>query len=62
MNIRSICGASVARASVAQSSEQAPFTSEIVSSILATDSCEKKLSAESRGFSPGAPVSSHRES
>ena len=26
---------------VAQSSEQAPFTSEIVGSILATDSCEK---------------------
>jgi hypothetical protein len=44
-------------ASVALSSEQAPFTSEIVGSILATDSCEK-----SRGFSPGAPVSSHRES
>ena len=51
-------------ASVAQSSEQAPFTSEIVGSILATDSCEKSQStlAESRGFSPGAPVSSHRES
>jgi hypothetical protein len=28
-------------ASVAQSSEQAPFTSEIVGSILTTDSCEK---------------------
>ena len=56
-DIRSICGASVA-----QPSEQAPFTSEIVGSILATDSCEKKLSAESRGFSPGAPVSSHRGS
>jgi hypothetical protein len=27
---------------VAQSSEQAPFTSEFVGSILATDSCEKK--------------------
>jgi hypothetical protein len=26
---------------MAQSSEQAPFTSEIVGSILATDSCEK---------------------
>ena len=52
---------------VAQSSEPAPFTSEFVGSILATDSCEKSLSttqrsAESRGFSPGAPVSSHRES
>ena len=31
-------------ASVAQSSEQAPFTSEIVGSILATDSCEKSQS------------------
>ena len=29
---------------VAQSSEQAPFTSEIVGSILATDSCEKSKS------------------
>jgi hypothetical protein len=31
-------------ASVAQSSEQAPFTSEIVGSILSTDSCEKSQS------------------
>ena len=31
-------------ASVAQSSEQAPFTSEIVGSILAKDSCEKSQS------------------
>jgi hypothetical protein len=30
--------------SVAQSTEQAPFTSEIVGSILATDSCEKSQS------------------
>ena len=30
-------------ASVALWSEQAPFTSEIVGSILATDSCEKSL-------------------
>ena len=29
---------------MAQSSEQAPFTSEFMSSILATDSCEKSLS------------------
>ena len=29
---------------MAQSSEQAPFTSEIVGSILATDSCEKSQS------------------
>ena len=35
---------SVVRVSVAQSSEQAPFNSEIVGSILATDSCEKSLS------------------
>ena len=32
------------RTSVAQSSEQAPFTSEIMGSILATDSCERSLS------------------
>ena len=46
-----------------QSSEHAPFTSEIVGSILATDSCEKSQSTlcQGRGFSPGAPVSSHRE-
>jgi hypothetical protein len=31
-------------ASVAQSSEQAPFTSEFVGSILATESCEKSQS------------------
>ena len=51
-------------ASLAQSSEQAPFTSKFVGSILATDSCEmsQSTSAESRGFSPGATVSSHRES
>jgi hypothetical protein len=30
--------------SVAQASEQAPFISEMVGSILATDSCEKSLS------------------
>ena len=43
---------------------QGPFTSEIVRSILATDLCEKSQStrsAESRGFSPGAPVSSHAQ-
>ena len=39
------------------------FTSEFVGSILATDSFEKsQRSAESRGFSLGALVSSHRES
>ena len=31
-------------ASMAKSSEQAPFTSEIVGLILATDSCEKSQS------------------
>jgi hypothetical protein len=35
-------------ATVAQSSEQAAFTSEIVGSILATDSCEKCLSTPCR--------------
>jgi hypothetical protein len=38
------------------------FTSEFVGSILATDPCERQRSGESRGFSPGAPVSSHRDS
>ena len=46
-----------------QSSRQAPFTSEIVDSILVTDSNEKsQRSVESCGFSPSAPVSSHWES
>ena len=31
-------------ASLAQSLEQAPFTSEVIGSILATNSCEKSLS------------------
>ena len=35
---------SVFEVSVAQSSEQAPFTSEFVASILATDLCEKSQS------------------
>ena len=35
-------GVSGGVASVAQSSAQAPFTSEFVGSILATDSCGKK--------------------
>ena len=49
---------------MAQSSGQAPFTSEIVGSNLGSDSlhsCEKRVrqrSAKSRGFSPGTPVSS----
>jgi hypothetical protein len=52
---------------VAQSSEQAPFTSEIVCSILtwSNDTRVKRVSqrsTESRGFSPGTTVSSHNES
>jgi hypothetical protein len=48
------------------SSEQAHFISEIMGPNLATDSCEKsqsttQRSVESRGFSLGALVSSHRE-
>jgi hypothetical protein len=47
---------------VSQSSEQVPFTSEIVGSILAADSCGKsQRCTECRKFSPGTPVSSHRE-
>ncbi len=59
---------------MAQWSEHSPFTSEVAGSILrenfpnATRSqCSTHVkrvsqhSAESRGFSPGAPVSSHRE-
>ncbi len=63
------------RASVAQWSERLPFASEVAGSILSenflnvtrTHSCSthvKKVcqhSAESHGFSPGTPVSSHRE-
>ena len=51
---------------MAQSSEQAPFTSEIVAFILVLDPntrvkrvCQR--STENRRFSPGIPVSSHRE-
>ena len=55
-------GASV---SVVVLSEQAPFTSEFVASILAITSYEKRLyisSAESRGFSPGGLIFlPHRE-
>ena len=50
-------------ASVAQSSEQVPFTSESwVRFSLRTHVKTSQRSAESRGFSPGVPVSSHRES
>ncbi len=62
-------------ASVAQWSERSPFTSMVAGSILSAENflnvtrtqCSthvKKVcqhSAESRGFSPGTPVSSHRE-
>ncbi len=58
-------------ASVAQWSERSPFTSEVAGSILSENFLNvnrsthvKKVcqhSAESRGFSPGTPVSSHRE-
>ena len=64
----------VTGASVAQWSERSPFTSEVACSILSENSLNvtrtqcsthvKKVcqrSAESRGFSPGTPVSSHRE-
>jgi hypothetical protein len=61
-------------ASVAKWLAHLPFTSEAAGSnltryfldaIRTQSSCEKsksKRSAESRGFSPGTPVSSHRES
>jgi hypothetical protein len=44
MPLMSALASSWQGASVAQSSEQAPFTSEPVGSILATDSCEKNQS------------------
>ena len=59
---------------LAQWSERSPFISEVASSILSENvlnvtrtQCSihvkrvSQHSAESRGFSPGAPVSSHRE-
>ncbi len=59
---------------MAQWSEYSPFTSEVAGSILRENvlnvtrsQCSTHVkrisqhSAESRGFSPGAPVSSHRE-
>ncbi len=59
---------------MAQWSERSPFTSEVVGSILSENflnvtqtQCSTHVkrvsqhSAESRGFFPGAPVSSHRE-
>ena len=61
-------------ASVAQWSGRSPFTSEVAGSILSENflnvtraQCSTHVkrvsqhSAESRGFSPSAPVSSHRE-
>ncbi len=60
--------------SVAQWSERSPFTSEVAGSILSENLLNvtraqfsthvkrvSQRSAESRGFSPGTPVSSHRE-
>ena len=59
---------------MAQWSERSPFTSEVAGSILSENFLNvtrtqrsthvkrvSQHSAESRGFSPGAPVSSHRE-
>ena len=59
---------------MAQWSERSPFTSEVAGSILSENvlnvtqtQCSahtkrvSQHSAESRGFSPGAPVSFHRE-
>ena len=59
---------------LSQWSERSPFTSEVAASILSENflnvtrtQCSTRMkrvsqhSAESRGFSPGAPVSSHRE-
>ena len=59
---------------MAQWSEHSPFTSEVAGSNLRENflnvtrsQCSTHVkrvsqhSAESRGFSPGAPVSSHRE-
>ena len=59
---------------MAQWSERSPFTSEVAGLILSENAlnvtrtqCSTHVkrvnqhSAESRGFSPGAPVSSHRE-
>ncbi len=59
---------------MAQWSERSPFTSEVAGSILSEGvlnvtraQCSTHVrrvsqhSAESRGFSPGTPVSSHRE-
>ena len=64
----------VSGASVAKWLAHLPFTSEAAGSSLSENflnvtrtqsSCEKsksQRSAESRGFPPGTPVSSHRES
>ena len=59
---------------MAQWSERSPFTSEVAGSILSENvlnvirtQCSTHVkrvsqhSAESHGFSPGTPVSSHRE-
>ena len=62
MPLMSALASSWQGASVAQSSEQASFTSEPVGSILATDSCEKNQSTLCRkswvfcGFPPTGEV------
>ena len=69
-----VCLCLLIGASVAKWLAHLPFTSEAVGSSLSENflnatrtqsSCEKsksQRSAESRGFPPGTPVSSHRES
>ena len=71
---RVCCNSYIMGASVAKWLAHLPFTSEAAGSSLSEgflnatrtqSSCEKsksQRSAESRGFPPGTPVSSHRES
>jgi hypothetical protein len=49
---------------IVRKSEQAAFTSENVGSILVAGPCEESVYSLPKvmGFSPDAPVSSHRES
>ena len=62
MKISSKRSLMVSGVSVAQSSEQASFSSEMVASIHAMDSCEKSQSTLCRKswVFPGAPVSFRR--
>ena len=70
----SSCNFTSVGASVAQWSERSPFTSKVAGSIrrenflnVTRAQCSTHVkrvsqhSAESRGFSPGVPFSSHRE-